>query len=579
MKNFVKLLFIAIIVLTFALDATQFASAQTDGEIVVVTNIDKIKKLPREMKTIVGQIKRREKTLAEISSDTPAKIVDRHKEDLERLITQFNFYCEAIGSKERYKSPVLAELETKSNDVEFVQANSTGEVDLRSNNSFEEATVLITDSATQAIPQVNSRPEREVTLIATSDGPTKDDAIKNALRNAIEQAFGTFVSANTTILNDELVKDEIVTVTNGSIKNYNEIASAKVANGYTVTLEATVCIGKLIKYAKNHGSECEFAGQTFGMEMKLFELQKQNELKALENLYNQIIAMLPMYMEYKLIVDEPKIPKEIQFRKKMASGGGIYKKADKYFFSAFKSNMDKSYTLIREQDVYLGALRLFSRFGISDIFCYDDELQNRLDSLEKNLVSGFYCVPMQIIFEPAQEGQSPIYDVFCKTLQSLSLSQNEIESLKKKNIQTTEIESNYGHAKYNLRNSSEDVKAWIYKLWDGIRREFNKFEIIDNLGITSFFYPEDMIERIIRADYSNDYKPYDIDENKLNITGDKSPVVMCDYITALDGDGIFKDLFTATLENGMSYKEISEYCEFRGCFITTVKNPHQKCLC
>ena len=30
-----------------------------------------------------------------------------------------------------------------------------------------------------------------------------------ALRSAIEQAFGTFVSANTTILNDEVVKDEI----------------------------------------------------------------------------------------------------------------------------------------------------------------------------------------------------------------------------------------------------------------------------------------------------------------------------------------------------------------------------------
>ena len=33
------------------------------------------------------------------------------------------------------------------------------------------------------------------------------------------------MSANTTILNDELVKDEIVTVSNGSIKDYKEVSS------------------------------------------------------------------------------------------------------------------------------------------------------------------------------------------------------------------------------------------------------------------------------------------------------------------------------------------------------------------
>ncbi len=67
----------------------------------------------------------------------------------------------------------------------------------------------------------------EITLTVSSDGPTKDDAVKNALRTAIEQSYGAFVSANTSILNDELVKDEIVTVSNGSIKDYKEISSVK----------------------------------------------------------------------------------------------------------------------------------------------------------------------------------------------------------------------------------------------------------------------------------------------------------------------------------------------------------------
>ena len=36
-----------------------------------------------------------------------------------------------------------------------------------------------------------------ITLIVTSDGTNKDEAIKNALRSAIEQTYGVFVSAST----------------------------------------------------------------------------------------------------------------------------------------------------------------------------------------------------------------------------------------------------------------------------------------------------------------------------------------------------------------------------------------------
>ena len=135
----------------------------------------------------------------------------------------------------------------------------------------------VTDPGTDASSQNNSQPKKsntneEISLTVSSDGATKDDALKNALRTAIEQAYGAFVSANTTILNDELVKDEIVTVSNGSIKDYKEVSSFEKpdGSGYMITVNATVSLPHLITYAKNHGSECEFAGNTFGMELKLF---------------------------------------------------------------------------------------------------------------------------------------------------------------------------------------------------------------------------------------------------------------------------------------------------------------------
>lgn len=152
--------------------------------------------------------------------------------------------------------------------------------------------------------QNSSNKEEEIQLTVSSDGATKDEATKNALRSAIEQAYGAFVSANTTILNDELVKDELVTLTNGSIKTYKEIASTPLPNGnYAVTLNATVSLPQLVKYVKSKGSECEFAGNTFGMQIKLFELQKENERKVLDNLKNQISALLQEELSWDLSME------------------------------------------------------------------------------------------------------------------------------------------------------------------------------------------------------------------------------------------------------------------------------------
>lgn len=134
----------------------------------------------------------------------------------------------------------------------------------------------------------------EVTLVASGKASDSEKATTIALRSAIEQAYGTFVSANTTILNDELVKDEIVTISNGNIKSYEVLSDVKCEDGQDmVTVKATVCISKLVSYAKSKGASAEFAGATFAQSMKIKELYKQNEAKALENLLTQVKFMLP----------------------------------------------------------------------------------------------------------------------------------------------------------------------------------------------------------------------------------------------------------------------------------------------
>lgn len=170
--------------------------------------------------------------------------------------------------------------------------------------------------STSVLPAKTSNDE--VTLVVSADGATKDEATKTALRSAIEQAYGTFVSANTTILNDELVKDEIVTITSGNIKNYYEIASATMPNGkQTVTLKATVCVSKLVSYAQSKGASTEFAGAAFGMNIKMKELNKKNEAEALSDLLTQIKSLVPYVFERSLDVGTPKVGQNGNYKVEM----------------------------------------------------------------------------------------------------------------------------------------------------------------------------------------------------------------------------------------------------------------------
>lgn len=147
-----------------------------------------------------------------------------------------------------------------------------------------------------------------VSLVVSGEGPTKTEATSAALRSAIEQAFGTFVSANTTILNDELVENEIATVSSGNIESYDEISSFESNGKWEVTLNASVSIDKLVNYVKGKGAETEFAGQTFALQMKMRALNKENEKQALLNLVKQVRLLTSnnSLFDYDIVQSEPK---------------------------------------------------------------------------------------------------------------------------------------------------------------------------------------------------------------------------------------------------------------------------------
>lgn len=139
---------------------------------------------------------------------------------------------------------------------------------------------------------INSSGQETVELKTTGFGFNESMAQTDALRKAIEEAYGAFISSNTEILNDELIKDEIVTVSNGNIIGFDLINKGKSdSETFFGTYKVKVSLTKLTEYAQSKGFSVEVSGGLFAADMKLKKLYKSNEEKS-------VIAALGVFDSY-----------------------------------------------------------------------------------------------------------------------------------------------------------------------------------------------------------------------------------------------------------------------------------------
>jgi hypothetical protein len=153
---------------------------------------------------------------------------------------------------------------------------------------------------------VYAQEDKTVTLVVSGQGKTQDEAKQNALRSAIEQAFGTFISSKTEILNDNLVKDEIVSITNGNIQKYELLSEGYIPEGdYSVTLRAFVSISKLSSFCESKGIEILFNGDLLSSNIQLIEMNRDVELVSMKNLTQMSKPWLKKCFDYSLKTSEP----------------------------------------------------------------------------------------------------------------------------------------------------------------------------------------------------------------------------------------------------------------------------------
>jgi hypothetical protein len=153
----------------------------------------------------------------------------------------------------------------------------------------------------------NAQEDKTVTLTVSGTGQSLEEAKNNALRSAIEQAFGAFISSKTEVLNDNLVKDEIISVSNGNIQNFNVVSEVQLPNGqFSTSLKATVSVTKLTSFVESKGVLVEFKGSLFAFNINQQTLNEKNELKAVNDLIITLKSIMEKSLDFTIEAEIPK---------------------------------------------------------------------------------------------------------------------------------------------------------------------------------------------------------------------------------------------------------------------------------
>lgn len=128
-------------------------------------------------------------------------------------------------------------------------------------------------------------------VIATGLGANQDAALKNAWRNAVSQAVGSHVSAERLVENDELVRNEILTLSDGFVESYDVIGNPTNDEGGLVEVRIKAKVRRtelgtqLLKAGVN--PDIRFDSKGLAAELQTKEDTREDAMVMLERLLNQ----------------------------------------------------------------------------------------------------------------------------------------------------------------------------------------------------------------------------------------------------------------------------------------------------
>lgn len=148
---------------------------------------------------------------------------------------------------------------------------------------------------------------KTIAITVSGSGQTQDEAKESALRSAIVQSFGAFISSKTEILNDQLVTDQITSVSNGNIQSFSILNESQLPDrSWAVTLRAMVSISKLTNFVESKGVAIEIKGSLFALNIKQELLNEEAEKNVIFELVSLLHKNLQKSFDYEIKSSTPK---------------------------------------------------------------------------------------------------------------------------------------------------------------------------------------------------------------------------------------------------------------------------------
>jgi TonB family protein len=148
---------------------------------------------------------------------------------------------------------------------------------------------------------------KDVSITASGSGKSQEDAKQAALRSATEQAFGAFISSKTEMFNDQVVADQMASVSSGNIKSYEVLNESQLPDGsWGVTLKALVSISKLTSFVQAKGIAIEIKGGIFAINIKQQLLNEKGEINVVSEMVGLLHEPMQTSFDYVIKTSEPK---------------------------------------------------------------------------------------------------------------------------------------------------------------------------------------------------------------------------------------------------------------------------------
>jgi hypothetical protein len=201
-------------------------------------------------------------------------------------------------------------------------------------------------------------PQPLVSLTVTGVGVSKDDAEKDAYRNAIRRVVGAFVDAETIVANDEVIRDQVITLSSAYVEQAATRSVVQENGLFTVTVDARVRVTKVLDALKQHNVTFVSIDPSAAQAAIAKALTLDDQAKGREELLARALRTYPEGCIRVSIEGEPAFTKTaIQFRIKVEPD-----------MEAFAAVADKVCEALAAEGRKSGVLR-----NVADVFVVGDK--------------------------------------------------------------------------------------------------------------------------------------------------------------------------------------------------------------